>query len=71
MTRKIGEIFKDGENTYIVVQTDKKYPMKCYNCDYFHYSQIICGGNLRITGDCILNYRDDNNSVIFKKIINL
>lgn len=74
MTRKIGEKFKYGENTYIVVQTDRDYPLKCIVCDYssdcvFRVTRT-CNGILRITGDCISKYRDDKTSVIFKKIIN-
>lgn len=74
MTRKIGEKFEDGENTYIVVRTGRNYPMKCFECDYFHYGRVLieqtCSGNINITGDCIFNYRDDKTSVIFKKLIN-
>lgn len=65
MERKIGEIFEYNGEWYQCIHTKS---LGCENCDLATKSNIHCSDVFEIRGECLLCYRKDGKSVIFKKL---
>lgn len=61
MERKIGEVFSDKGETFIVVEEDSQF---CYDCCLFQKGKC----NSSDQGSCISRERSDGRGVIFKKV---
>lgn len=65
MERKVGEIFEYNGEWYQCIHTKS---LGCENCDLATKSDIHCSDVFEIRGECLLCYRKDGKSVIFKKL---
>lgn len=65
MERKVGEIFEYNGEWYQCIHTKS---LGCENCDLATKSNIHCSDVFEIRGECLLCYRKDGKSVIFKKL---
>lgn len=65
MERQVGEIFEYNGEWYQCIHTKS---LGCENCDLATKSDIHCSDVFEIRGECLLCYRKDGKSVIFKKL---
>lgn len=69
MTRAVSDVFVYNNNKYIVRRGNYNANDLCH-CDErcaFHDNKLECRRNIKITGDCQPNYRNDNAPVYFEK----
>lgn len=65
-TREIGEHFCMGGVLYEVVESAMDYP--CAECSLQGEDDLVCRGDVGITGLCYHGMRRDNKQVIFKDV---
>lgn len=64
MERKIGEVFKCGNNSVITVESSKG-AYRCPDCDLW---KVACEKLEKETGECDDLGRQDGKNVIFRKV---
>ena len=65
-TRQIGEVFKCQTGDTVICEKISP-PLECRGCIYADNSELACRADATI-GTCSPALRNDNNSVIFRKI---